>query len=69
MITETQNAFKRDGSYDNQFDEFGNLIIVDSTEKYFAVTLTQDVYELNSITNVYDINVSEFKDRLKSYNS
>jgi len=62
MITETQNAFKRDGSYDNQFDEFGNLIIVDSTEKYFAVTLTQDVYELNSITNVYDINVSEFKD-------
>jgi hypothetical protein len=62
MITETQNAFKRDGSYDNQFDEFGNLIIVDSTEKYFAVTLTQDVYELNSITNVYDINISEFKD-------
>jgi hypothetical protein len=62
MITETQSSFKRDGSYDNQFDEFGNLIIVDSTEKYFAVTLTPDVYEVNSITNVYDINISEFKD-------
>ena len=62
MITETQSQFKRDGSYANQFDEFGNLIVVDSTEKYLAVTLTREVYENISISNIYNIELEEFKD-------
>lgn len=62
MITETQSVFKRDGSYANQFDEFGNLIIVDSTEKYLAVTLTREVYENTSVSNIYNVNIEEFKD-------
>ena len=62
MITETQSTFKRDGSYDNQFDEFGNLVIVDSTEKYLSVTLTREVYENTSISNIYTVDIEEFKD-------
>lgn len=62
MITETQSTFKRDGSYANQFDEFGNLIIVDSTEKYLAVTLTREVYENTSVSNIYTVDIEEFKD-------
>ena len=62
MITETQSTFKRDGSYANQFDEFGNLVIVDSTEKYLSVTLTREVYENTSISNIYTVDIEEFKD-------
>ena len=62
MITETQSTFKRDGSYDNQFDEFGNLVIIDSTEKYLSVTLTREVYENTSVSNIYTIDIEEFKD-------
>jgi hypothetical protein len=62
MITEIQSQFIRDGSYTNQFDEFGNLVIIDSTEKYLAVTLTPEVYEITSVTNVYTIGPEEFKD-------
>ncbi len=62
MITETQSTFKRDGSYANQFDEFGNLVIIDSTEKYLSVTLTREVYENTSVSNIYTIDIEEFKD-------
>lgn len=62
MITEIQSQFIRDGSYANQFDEFGNLVIINSTEKYLAVTLTPEVYEITSVTNVYTIGPEEFKD-------
>jgi hypothetical protein len=62
MITETQSTFKRDGSYANQFDEFGNLVIVDSTEKYLSVTLTREVYENTSVSNIYTVDIEEFKD-------
>jgi hypothetical protein len=62
MITETQSQFKRDGSYDNLFDEYGNLVIVDSTEKYLAVTLTREVYENTSVSNIYTVDIEEFKD-------
>ena len=62
MITETQSTFKRDGSYANQFDEFGNLVIIDSTEKYLSVALTREVYENTSVSNIYTIDIEEFKD-------
>jgi len=62
MITDIQSTFKRDGSYTNQFDEYGNLIIVDSDEKYLAVTLTREVYENNSVSNIYTVDIEEFKD-------
>lgn len=62
MITDIQSTFKRDGSYTNQFDEYGNLVIVDSTEKYLAVTLTREVYENNSVSNIYTVDIEEFKD-------
>ena len=62
MITDTQSQFKRDGSYANLFDEYGNLVIVDSTEKYLAVTLTREVYENTSISNIYTVDIEEFKD-------
>ena len=62
MITEIQSQFIRDGSYANQFDELGNLVIINSTEKYLAVTLTPEVYEITSVANVYTIGPEEFKD-------
>ena len=55
MITETQSTFKRDGSYANQFDEFGTLVIIDSTEKYLSVTLTREVYESPKVEIKKDI--------------
>lgn len=68
MITETQNEFKRTGNYVNDFDEFGNIVMVDKVENYFAVTLSPETYTLESVSNIYDISIKEFKDPVKPVN-
>ena len=68
MITETQNEFKRTGNYVNDFDEFGNIVVIDKVENYFAVTLSPETYTLESVNNIYDISIKEFKDPVKSVN-
>lgn len=68
MITEIQNEFKRTGNYVNTFDEFGNIVIIDNTEKYFAVTFSPETYTAESVNNIYDITIKEFKDSLRPVN-
>ena len=68
MITETQNEFKRTGNYVNDFDEFGNIVVIDKVENYFAVTLSPETYTLESVNNIYDISIKEFKDPVKPVN-
>jgi len=69
MITETQNEFKRTGNYVNSFDEFGNIVIVDDAEKYFAVTLSPETYTFDSVTKIYDVTIKEFKDVVRPVNA
>ena len=68
MITETQDEFKRNGNYVNDFDEFGNIVIIDKVENYFAVTLSPETYTFDSVSNIYDISIKEFKDPVKPVN-
>lgn len=58
----TQSDFKNTGEYNNRFDEFGNLIIIEGTEKYLAVVLTDEVFDNNSISNIFTVDIEEFKD-------
>lgn len=58
----TQSNFVSTGEYNNQFDEFGNLIIIEGSEKYLAVVLTDEVYDNNSVSNVFNVDIEEFKD-------
>jgi hypothetical protein len=58
----TQSNFTSTGEYTNEFDEFGNLIIVEGSDKYLSVILNPEVYEQQSLSSVYNIEIEEFKE-------
>jgi hypothetical protein len=58
----TQSNFVSTGQYNNVFDEFGNLILVEGSEKYVAVVLSDEVFEQSSVSKIYNIDIEEFKD-------
>ena len=58
----TQSNFTSTGEYTNEFDEFGNLIIVEDSNKYLSVILNPEVYEQQSLSLVYNIDIEEFKE-------
>ena len=49
-----QDSFTRTGQYDNTFDEFGNLVIIDDDQKYLSVVLNEEVYEEQSVSAIYN---------------
>ena len=57
-----QDSFTRTGQYDNTFDEFGNLVIIDDDQKYLSVVLNEEVYEEQSVSAIYNLSIEEFKD-------
>jgi len=61
-MNDTQSNFIRTGEYTNEFDEFGNLIIVEGSNKYLSVILNPEVYEQQSLSLVYNIDIEEFKE-------
>lgn len=65
----TQSDFTNTGEYNNQFDEFGNLIIIEGSEKYLAVVLTDEVFDNNSVSNIFTVDIEEFKDVVSTPNS
>jgi hypothetical protein len=64
----TQSNFTNTGEYNNQFDEFGNLIIIEGSEKYLAVVLTDEVFDNNSVSNIFTVDIEEFKDVVSTPN-
>ncbi len=58
----TQSDFVRNGEYFNEFDNFGNLVVVENSEKYLSITLSEEIFEEISVSSIYNLNIEEFKE-------